>query len=60
MTEASPSVPHGMIAMPASAMRSATLRSKRLSSSGTVAINDTPKPVMASSNGANPRTMKAT
>ncbi|MNC54680.1 hypothetical protein D3C75_1041710 [compost metagenome] len=49
-----------MIAMPVSAIRSATRRSKRLSSRGTVAINDTPKPVIASSNGASPRTMNTT
>ena len=60
ITVARPSVPQGMMAMPASAMRSAARRSKRLSSSGTVAISDTPKPVIASSSGAKPSTMNTT
>ncbi len=60
ITVARPSVPHGMMTMPARAIFIPDWRVKSPISSGTVAISETPKPVIASSSGARPSTMKIT
>ena len=57
---ARPRVPHGMTTMPHRAILSPISRPNNPISKGTVAIRDTPKPVIDSSNGARPSTTKIT